>query len=324
MQKIERLMAIILALNKNKRMTANELAKNFEVDIRTIYRDIQALSEMNVPIVSQVGPDGGYSILSKYFIPPIMFSKDEIFSLLLSKKSIDEVYIPGYCKYTESAFLKLESVMDDDNIKEFKQIKKRIMFEKTSKGTKRRECDYFEMIKKGLEQNIKIKIKGFFSGDKKNTEMIIQPYGLIYVDDDWLVVSYCESVGRTESFPILFISDAELMNETFTVPDDFDIDKYYCENHCIMKCLNKDTQIVKIKVNKESYYRIKDYIFFHRAEEVIEGDNHYILKMQVSDPGCYIQLAFRFQDIIEILEPQWLREEFLRNLDNLIKKYKRY
>ncbi|QVK17414.1 YafY family transcriptional regulator [Mycoplasmatota bacterium] len=323
MNKIERLMAIILVLNKNKRMTASDLARKFEVDIRTIYRDIQALSEMNVPIVSQVGPDGGYSVLSKFFIPPIMFNKEEIFSLLLSKKSIDEVSIPGYSKNIESAFLKIESVMDEDNTKEFNQIKKRILFEKTSRNTIKKEYDYFEMIKKSLELNLKIKIKAFLSSDMINTEMIIQPYGILYVDDDWLVISYCESVGQVESLPIFLISDAQLINETFTVPDDFDIDEYYCKKHCIMKCLNKDTQTVKLKVNKESYYRIKDYIFFHRAE-VIEEENHYLLNMQAGDPGCYIQLAFRFKDFIEILEPQWLREEILRNLKNLINKYERY
>ncbi|MDZ7542646.1 HTH domain-containing protein, partial [Clostridium perfringens] len=60
MQKIERIMAIILALKKNKKMIAKELADTFEVDIRTIYRDIQALSEMNIPIISYTGSEGGY------------------------------------------------------------------------------------------------------------------------------------------------------------------------------------------------------------------------------------------------------------------------
>lgn len=87
MQKIERLMGIVLALNKNKKMTANQLARKFEVDIRTIYRVVWVEHTYRI----WGGPEGGYSVLNEYFIPPIMLNKDELFSLLLSKKAFEEL-----------------------------------------------------------------------------------------------------------------------------------------------------------------------------------------------------------------------------------------
>jgi len=52
MKKIERLLAIVMALKQNGKMTASDIAALLEVNIRTIYRDIDALSQMDVPLVS--------------------------------------------------------------------------------------------------------------------------------------------------------------------------------------------------------------------------------------------------------------------------------
>ena len=76
-------MAIILSLHQKGKVTAKELSDKFEVNIRTIYIDIDALSQMNIPVVSHYGNEGGYSLLGDYFISPIVFNKDEMFSLLL-------------------------------------------------------------------------------------------------------------------------------------------------------------------------------------------------------------------------------------------------
>lgn len=316
-------MAIILALKRNQRMTANALARMFEVDIRTIYRDIQALSEMNVPIVSQSGPEGGYSILGEYFISPIIFNKEEIFALMMSRKAIVEAYTPGYYEYIESAFLKIENVMKLDDTKGLQILKERVMFEKTSKTNERKEYSFFELIKKGLEDNIKINIKEFYSQDMKDKTDIIHPYGLLHLDNDWVTICFSELKGAINSLHMSDIKEAEFINESYVMPEDFDIQQYYCKNHCIMKCTDNGNKIVKIKVNKEGYYRIKDYIFFHKAE-VVEVEDGYILTNQVSDPGCYVDLAFKFYDIIEILEPKCIKDEVLSKLNNLIKIYKDY
>lgn len=334
LHKIDRLMAIILALNKNNKMTAKELADKFEVGIRTIYRDIQALSEMNIPIVAQVGHEGGYYLLSEYFIPPVMFNKDEVFALLLSQKVIREIDIPGYSKYIESAFLKIEGVIGDKYKESLDSIKKRIKFEKRSKVICKKELKFFEIIKDALENNKKIKIRYFKSEILKNVEIIISPYGLILIDEEWRAVFSCEDNSTIEDIPINRINKAELIEETFTVPETFNIDKYYCENHCIIKCNKERLEYVKLKVNKKDYYHIKDYIFFKEdncenrnyisfyEDDVDEKCPYYVLTIKTNNPLIYIPLAFRFYETIEILEPSWLRNKFKLEIEKLYKNYK--
>lgn len=321
MHKIDRLMAILLVLNKNKRTTAKELADKFEVDIRTIYRDMQALSEMNIPIISEVGQDGGYYLESKYFIPPIMFNKDELFSLMLSKKVIEEIEIPGYSEYIKSAFLKLESVMSDSIMDSFETIEKRVKFNKKDKAIPPKDFKFFTIIKSALENNYKIKIKYFSSVHLEMVETMVEPYGLVFVDDTWAVVCFCPEWNSAKSIDINSITNAELTDEKFVIPQDFNVDMHYCKNHCTVKCKEKaNYEYVKVKTSKASYYKLKDYIYFNHGE-VIEESDHYILNIKSKNPDGYISVAFRFYGEFEILEPIWLREKFLDELDRIRQIY---
>lgn len=69
MNRTDRLLAIVLELHAKRRRRAGDLAATFETSVRTIYRDIQALSEAGVPVVAV--PGKGYSLLDGYCLPPV-------------------------------------------------------------------------------------------------------------------------------------------------------------------------------------------------------------------------------------------------------------
>src|SRR5512135_433995 len=81
MNRTDRLLAIVLELQAKGNRRAQDLATTFETSVRTIYRDVQALSEAGVPVVSV--PGQGYSLVEGYFLPPLRFSTDEATMLLL-------------------------------------------------------------------------------------------------------------------------------------------------------------------------------------------------------------------------------------------------
>src|SRR6266545_780388 len=80
MNRTDRLLAIVLELQRKGARRAEDLAATFETSKRTIYRDIQALCESGVPVVAQ--PGVGYSLVEGYFLPPVSFSVDEATMLL--------------------------------------------------------------------------------------------------------------------------------------------------------------------------------------------------------------------------------------------------
>ncbi len=84
MNRIDRLFSITTRLQARGHLRAADLASIYEVSIRTIYRDIAALSESGVPIVSL--PGRGYSLVDGYFLPPLLLSTREATALVLGAR----------------------------------------------------------------------------------------------------------------------------------------------------------------------------------------------------------------------------------------------
>jgi predicted DNA-binding transcriptional regulator YafY len=83
MNRLDRALGILLLLRGGKTYSAAELARRFEVSVRTIYRDIEMLCAVGVPIYAELGRTGGFRLVEGYFLPPVMFSVGEAISLLL-------------------------------------------------------------------------------------------------------------------------------------------------------------------------------------------------------------------------------------------------
>ena len=94
MNKTDRLFAIILELQARGQCRAEDLAAAFEVNKRTIYRDVQALSEMGVPVVAV--PGQGYSLMEGYFLPPLRFTTDEATMLSLGSEFVAQHFDNQY------------------------------------------------------------------------------------------------------------------------------------------------------------------------------------------------------------------------------------
>ncbi len=89
MNRTDRLLAIVLELQRKGQQRAEELAVTFEVSKRTLYRDMQALSEAGVPIIAI--QKKGYSLSEGYFLPPLRFTTEEALILALGSRKIDAV-----------------------------------------------------------------------------------------------------------------------------------------------------------------------------------------------------------------------------------------
>ncbi len=320
--KLERLVAIILKLNHIDKITAKELADIFEVNIRTIYRDIEALSQMDVPIVTHLGKNGGYSLMDSFFISPILFNKDEIFTLLLSQKLIDDVKIPGYSKYAHTAFLKIRDNMSEEMFAELKDIENRILFDVKEKNSSPENLSFFEQIKQSLENNKKIKISYFNPHKMETTSRVIQPYGMKYSDGAWYIIAYCELRKELRIFRLRRIKEAVLIDEEFSLPSEFNIDDFAQKNKVKRYSRGQDKVKLYFKVTHNIYHIIKEYNYFKNCQINKKNDDHLFFKIETTVPENYIDYCFHFYDGLELISPEWLRNKIKTEIANLAKRYK--
>ena len=99
-KRLSRLTAILTQLQTKRLLTATSLADKFNVSIRTIYRDIRALEQAGVPIITEDGK--GYTLMEGYKIPPVMFSESQANALILAEqlvlKNKDASFIKDYTR----------------------------------------------------------------------------------------------------------------------------------------------------------------------------------------------------------------------------------
>src|SRR5215510_9314181 len=111
MNRTDRLLAIVLELQARGSRRAEDLAATFETSKRTIYRDIQALCEAGVPIVST--PGRGYSLMQGYFLPPLSFTTEEATMLLLGSDFMAQNFDAQYREAARSAGRKIAGVLPE-------------------------------------------------------------------------------------------------------------------------------------------------------------------------------------------------------------------
>src|SRR5215469_12505712 len=113
MHRLDRVLGIVLALRGGKEVSAQQLAARFRVSTRTIYRDMQALSELGVPIYSERGRSGGFRLLAGYFLPPIMFTQDEALGLVVGLTSLQAMRSKPFAQALETAEKKLVAAVPE-------------------------------------------------------------------------------------------------------------------------------------------------------------------------------------------------------------------
>lgn len=109
MNRIDRLFAILLKISDGKLFQADKLAAEFELSERTIYRDMSALIQMGIPIRSEAGV--GYQLKDGYFIPPLLFEKDEAIAAGFALKLLTTYSGDSSGKSSVNALKKIESVL---------------------------------------------------------------------------------------------------------------------------------------------------------------------------------------------------------------------
>src|SRR5258707_1211303 len=126
MNRTDRLLAIVLELQGKRMQRAEDLAATFETSKRTIYRDILALCEAGIPVISV--PGQGYSLMQGFFLPPIRFTADEAAMLLLGSDVMVQNFDSEYRMAAQSASRKIAGVLPESLQDEVDYLRDSIRF----------------------------------------------------------------------------------------------------------------------------------------------------------------------------------------------------
>ncbi|MCB0106618.1 MAG: YafY family transcriptional regulator [Caldilineaceae bacterium] len=215
MNRIDRLFATLLLLQKRDVVRAEDLAAHFEISKRTVYRDVAALSEMGVPVISL--PGEGYGLMPGYFLPPLLFTADEAAALVLGAQWLAQQATGRLPAATADAVAKLTHVLPKSTRHEVEDLMSILRFYVTNAP-----FDLHDPLLTKLQSAIRNQqpvqiVYHSLSGDER-TERIIEPHLLTFGNGAWYVEAYCRLRMDRRSFRLSRIEHCMAVAPPFTQP----------------------------------------------------------------------------------------------------------
>lgn len=225
MNRTDRLLAIVWLLRTRRKMKAEELAAVFAVTPRSIYRDVQALMEANVPVISLPGPDGGYSLMKEYSVTPITFSDPEVSALFLSAGFLQAMRLEPYQAAIRSAVEKIARVLPEGQVSKLRTLQQSILPDLPLRGAGSAEAQHFQTLQQALVERRTVQA-AYRSPDSEDTERQLDPYGLIFQSGYWYAIAYCHLRQSIRMFRLDRFRDLRPTDRTFERPAEFPLDPF--------------------------------------------------------------------------------------------------
>jgi predicted DNA-binding transcriptional regulator YafY len=197
MNRTDRLVGILLELQARGTLRAEDLAAHFEVSVRTMYRDLEALAESGVPLVAT--PGTGYRLMAGYFLPPLHFTAAEAALLVLGSELVRQRVDAELQAAAETALHKLSSVLPADRRDAVARWRRELLFVPPRRASDARLARLRTAITE--RRVVRLEYHAFRRPAPETRE--VEPFSLVYLNERWQLAAYC----RLRQGPRLFRLD---------------------------------------------------------------------------------------------------------------------
>ncbi len=221
-KRLSRLIAILTQLQTKRLTQATSLAKKFNVSTRTIYRDLKALEQAGVPILTEEGK--GFSIMDGYRIPPVMFTESEANALITVEKIVLKNKDTSLINEYSEAISKIKAVLKTNSKDKTELLAKRILVQPQIEHK-----DKSNILSKTQTAITEFKIvEIIYQSGKENeiTKRNIEPFALYNnTQESWNLIAYCRLRKDFRLFRLDRIQKFTITNNQFN-PHKITLDEY--------------------------------------------------------------------------------------------------
>ncbi|MBN2509991.1 MAG: YafY family transcriptional regulator [Spirochaetales bacterium] len=313
--KISRLLGIVTLLLNRERMTAGELARHFEVSVRTILRDLEALDEAGIPVQTVQGQGGGVGIMQGFALDRQFLSVAEISSIVTALEGLSRLISePGI----DTAREKLGNLVSPV-VRERIQGRERVLDIDMAPwyGPSR----LGETLNLLLEAAQALQVVSFCYSSTKGecSEREVEPYKLSCKGNVWYLYGYCLLRNDFRMFRLSRIRRLERQRKTFTrreVPEhlyDWDYDWEQGDpGHALMD--------VVLKFNSCLRYRVED--FFADEQICEQPDGSLLVRASFPRDEWVYSYVLGCGPDVEVVEPEELRECIMQKARAVMERYR--
>lgn len=309
----ERRMKLILMLqDSKKRLTVDELAETFGVSRRTIFRDFNVLSEINVPVTWD--KYSGYGVMDGYKVPPLMFTAQELATIMVGlnfvKSQVDKQLVDD----AKGVELKIKNTIPNE-LKEFMDSldDRTVVDPFLHFGHEKKEGGNWYLVSSAISQSKSLGFKYKSKGDSEVTERTIDPYLLVFYRDHWNVIGFSHKREANRNFVLDRMDEVKILDQKFDRKSEIDTEGLIFGS-------NEFGQTIEVLVDESADRSFKANLptKIFKKNAVSTKKNKVSFKFENLD---YInEWLLQFGDKVEILSPEELKEKRKKILDKMISK----
>jgi len=223
----ERLIDLVQLLQTHPRRSVRDLARDLSVSVRTVHRDLDALSLAGVPVVKMRGADGGIALRDGFRMRLRGMTSDELAALagLGIPHALEDLGLRGSLR---TGFSKLTAALGTRDQPILEHARKRLHMDSSSWFGEREQVPHLAALRDAVWRDLRVRIR-YRDMDGKLTRMLVDPYGLVIKAERWYLVA--AAVSGVRVYRCARIEALEALTRKFKRPDRFELSEYWAE-HC--------------------------------------------------------------------------------------------
>jgi len=221
-----RLITLIMLLQRRPNQKAADLAEQLGVSVRTVHRYMNMLDEMGIPVYSERGPYGGFSLVRGYRMPPLVFTPQEAVAVYLGTSLVEQMWGEIYRNAAQGALAKLDNVLPDEQRSEVAWARRTLLATGMHRADLDRMAPHLEKLRRAVRERRRVAMLYRGRSQRQPIERDVDPYALVHRWGWWYAIGHCHLRDEMRSFRVDRIVELVLLEQTFHLSQDFDVREY--------------------------------------------------------------------------------------------------
>ena len=256
-----RLITLIFLLQNQPNQKASELAEKLGVSLRTVHRYFEMLDELGIPVYSERGPYGGFSLVRGYKLPPLIFSIEEAVAIHMGTNLISEAWGELYRDAAQSVMAKIENILPNEQRDEVNWARRSLIATNLYRSDLVGLASTMKDLRAAIHEHQQISMT--YQSSLKAEKRKVDPYALVFRSGWWYLVGYCHTRSALRTFRVDRIQKLTILTQTFTLPNDFDVHAYLEEEFKEQNVIRAELRFVAeaagmVKANRSLWESIQE------------------------------------------------------------------
>jgi len=292
-----------------------QVANEFEVDRKTVQRNIDNMRDLGAPIEYDKKRRGYYYTEPNYFFPSIQLTQSDVFAFVVNEQILKQYQDAPYYQQIKQAIEKIIQFIPDKLASE--EMASVFSFQSPPSSPVNKQ--HFQILQDAAYQERQVKIKYHSQHTDHANERIVDPYAIRNQQGAWYLIGYCHNRNQVRIFALNRILSITPTEVDFYKPTNFDIEEFLKESFSIYR--DDKTYHIKLKFSPYQARWIRERQW-HKTQQLTKlNDGSLILEMDVQGLDEVKRWVMQYGGEVEVVEPVNLREEIIKELKKMVQQY---